>query len=166
MEKFGRPTFFITCTANRDWPEIREAAASAADRADLIVRVFRQKYNMLLRALREGKIFGRRSVYILSVIEFQKRGEGQSLFLFAFSYHVVMSSRTSTQLCGTLYRCSQVYRIATLRCGSKGISRSAQRTWTRTCLPKYPISPSARIMPAASLAIATCTVCTRSLRHA
>jgi hypothetical protein len=38
------------------------------------MRVFKQRYHNLLGRLRDGSVFGSPSLYIMSVIEFQKRG--------------------------------------------------------------------------------------------
>ena len=51
VRKYGRPDFFITMTANPNWPEIKNSLApgeSAADRPDLVARVFRLKADALL----------------------------------------------------------------------------------------------------------------------
>jgi len=74
MEFYGKPTFWITMTGDRNWPEVTAAAAGTQHRADLLLRVFREKYRMLIAALRQGTVFGSRAVFILSVIEFQLRG--------------------------------------------------------------------------------------------
>jgi hypothetical protein len=77
VQALGKPTYFITFTANPYWPEVDEllkAGQSRIDRADATLRVFRIKLQSLLDDLREGKILGAKSVYIFHVVEFQKRG--------------------------------------------------------------------------------------------
>ena len=67
---------FLTMTANPKWPEItRELlpGQTAADRPDLVARVFRMKMNALLHEIRKEGIFGRQVARIYT-IEFQKRG--------------------------------------------------------------------------------------------
>ena len=76
VKKFGNPTFFITMTTNPKWEEILEQLGpgqTAADRPDVVVRVFKGKlqqlFDVLPTALRGGHI-----IYRIHVIEFQKRG--------------------------------------------------------------------------------------------
>jgi hypothetical protein len=84
---FGRPTLFITFTANPKWPEITRhlgPGLTAADRPDLVTRVFHLKIKALLdelkgvsknghsRASRPG-IFGKYLGHVYT-IEYQKRG--------------------------------------------------------------------------------------------
>jgi hypothetical protein len=59
VRHFGKPTFFITFTANPRWPEIvRELRGlQPTDRPDLIARVFRLKVQELIADLRNG-LFG------------------------------------------------------------------------------------------------------------
>ena len=71
----GKPDCFITMTANPSWVEITENLGpndSAADRVDLINRVFQIKLKALIAEL-EGGILGGVKARI-HVIEFQKRG--------------------------------------------------------------------------------------------
>ena len=73
---FGRPTLFLTFTANPKWEEIvRELlpGQKAVDRPDLIARVFQLKKKEMLRLIKSENIFGRfrGDVY---TIEYQKRG--------------------------------------------------------------------------------------------
>lgn len=76
VRHFGKPTVFITFTANPKWPEITNElhpGESANDRPDLMARVFRLKTLMLLDDLKRKQVFG---VYLASCysIEYQKRG--------------------------------------------------------------------------------------------
>ena len=76
VRHFGRPTLFITFTANPKWEEITKAllpGQTAIDRPDLVARVFHLKQQQLLRELKRDMIFGR---YLGCVwtIEYQKRG--------------------------------------------------------------------------------------------
>jgi hypothetical protein len=73
----GKPTLFITITANPKWPEITAALLPgqvSSERPDLVGRVFKLKKDNLIQALRAGTYFSNRSAYILHVVEFQKRG--------------------------------------------------------------------------------------------
>jgi hypothetical protein len=72
---FGKPTFFITFTANPRWLEIvRELlpGQQPTDRPDLIARVFRLKVQELLADLKNG-LFGPYAGHVYT-IEYQKRG--------------------------------------------------------------------------------------------
>lgn len=97
VHKIGKPLFFITFTCNPKWPEILSAlppGQTASDQPILTCRVFKMKLQALLSRLKSGLIFqlhdangnvvdnvqhfqlknGRSSGFIISVIEFQKRG--------------------------------------------------------------------------------------------
>ncbi|XP_046405004.1 uncharacterized protein LOC124170300 [Ischnura elegans] len=72
----GNPSFFLTVTCNPSWQEIKSGlnpGEKHSDRPDLCVRVFHEKLRKLLIAIRSGILFGE-LIYILYVIEFQKRG--------------------------------------------------------------------------------------------
>ena len=67
---------FITITCNPNWPEItRELlpGQTAADRPDLIARVFKMKKDAIIDDIYKNGIFGQ-AVARVHVIEFQKRG--------------------------------------------------------------------------------------------
>lgn len=72
---FGKPTFFITFTANPRWPEIIEnllPGQQPTDRPDLIARVFCLKVQELLTDIRNG-ILGPYAGHVYT-IEYQKHG--------------------------------------------------------------------------------------------
>ena len=76
VRHLGPPALFITFTANPKWPEItRELypGMTAADRPDLIARVFNLRVRDLLADLKYRSIFGRQTG-IVYTIEYQKRG--------------------------------------------------------------------------------------------
>ena len=76
VSRFGKPDFFITMTANPSWPEILanlRPGETAADRPDLVARVFHAKLTALLKVLTKDHYLGR-AVGWTFVIEFQKRG--------------------------------------------------------------------------------------------
>ena len=59
---FGKPTLFITFTANPQWKEIQAELLgdqTATDRPDLIATVFHLKQQDLLQQIRKKQIFGR-----------------------------------------------------------------------------------------------------------
>ena len=73
---YGGFDLFITLTTNPAWPEITNAlfpGQTAADRPDLIARVFNMYKSPLIHDVTKGKIFGNVLAYAYS-IEFQKRG--------------------------------------------------------------------------------------------
>ena len=86
---YGKPTLFITQTANPKWQEITDAllpGQQPEDRPDIIVRVFHLKLQALMDDLQKDRIFGRVAA-ILQVVEFQKRGKLRSPFTYTFIYY-------------------------------------------------------------------------------
>lgn len=76
--RYFKPDLFITMTCNPKWPEILEElrktpGLTAADRPDVVVRVFRLKMKELLNDILKSGIFGRCVAHVYT-IEFQKRG--------------------------------------------------------------------------------------------
>lgn len=74
VRKFGCPTFLITMTCNGEWPEITSQlrpGQSPYDVPVIVARTFKQRFRRLLTLIRErlGLI-----MYLIYVIEFQKRG--------------------------------------------------------------------------------------------
>ena len=74
VRQFGKPTFFITMTANPQWPEIisqLQPHQTASNIPEVVCRTFKARLDFLLKILRQyfGSI-----TYIVRVIEFQKRG--------------------------------------------------------------------------------------------
>lgn len=73
---FKKIDIFMTVTCNPKWPEIeRELLPSqtAADRPDLVARVFQMKKDSIINLVYKQGVFGRTVAYIYT-IEFQKRG--------------------------------------------------------------------------------------------
>lgn len=88
-QRLGKPTLFVTATANPQWDEItRELnpGQTAFDRPDVTCRVFHAKMSLLLKAIRSGKIFGTDFPvqYEMRVIEYQKRGLPHAHMVFKF----------------------------------------------------------------------------------
>ena len=70
----GKPSFFITITTNPNWPEIKAKLAPGQTASDIplvVCRCFKARLEMAIKAIR--KHFGT-IVYLIRVIEFQKRG--------------------------------------------------------------------------------------------
>ena len=56
-KEYGKPTFFITFTANPNWKEVRDSLLPGqcpSDRPDLVARVFHLKLKMLMNLLKNG----------------------------------------------------------------------------------------------------------------
>ena len=85
---FGKPTLFITFTANPRWKEIQDEllpGQTAADRPDdLVARVSNQKHRELLDDLKTKHVFGQYIGIVRTIEYYQKRGlpHGHMLFLF------------------------------------------------------------------------------------
>ena len=77
VRHLGKPSLFITFTANPNWSEItsltRPLNQTASDRPDLVARVFNLKVKELLKDIKERKIFGSYKGLVRTV-EYQKRG--------------------------------------------------------------------------------------------
>ena len=76
VRHFGRPTLFITFTANPRWSEIITALPPGQTpdmRPDIIVRVFYLKVKSLLHEVKKNNIFGKYEGCVWT-IEYQKRG--------------------------------------------------------------------------------------------
>ena len=76
VRHFGKPSLFITFTANPKWVEIANEllpSQSASDRPDLVARVFNLKVRDLLHQIRHKEIFGSWLGWVWT-IEYQKRG--------------------------------------------------------------------------------------------
>lgn len=75
IRKYGRPSLFITFTANPKWQEIANwllETQNPTDRPDIVNRVFNMKQRQLLKEIKSGT-FGEMLAYTYT-IEFQKRG--------------------------------------------------------------------------------------------
>ena len=75
--QYGPPTFFITMTCNDEWPEITSRLHPGQTFADIpvvVCRVFRQKLALLERHLQSMFSHIGPCVYLIRVVEFQKRG--------------------------------------------------------------------------------------------
>ena len=60
-QEYGPPTFFITFTGNPKWKEITSNLApgmKTEDRPDLVARIFKQKFDALMKYLITGKVLG------------------------------------------------------------------------------------------------------------
>lgn len=76
VARFGRPSLFITMTANPKWTEITdclEYGQTAEDRPDLVARVFHMKFHSLLDDVTKHGRLGTCLSHCYT-IEFQKRG--------------------------------------------------------------------------------------------
>ena len=76
VRRFGKPSLFITFTANPKWTEIQDElfpGQTAADRPDLVARVFHLKLLDLLDQIKNKQVFGPWLGWVWT-IEYQKRG--------------------------------------------------------------------------------------------
>ncbi|CAH9078837.1 unnamed protein product [Cuscuta epithymum] len=73
----GYPQLFITFTCNPKWPEIlsfvEPRGLSPDDRPDILSRIFKMKLDLLIKDLKQNKMFGNVRAVVYTV-EFQKRG--------------------------------------------------------------------------------------------
>jgi hypothetical protein len=86
VRHFGKPSLFITFTANTNWPEVQEllrgADLTAADWPDLVARAYHLKMEAFMADLHKHHIFGHHMGHCYR-IEYQKRGLPHShLLLF------------------------------------------------------------------------------------
>jgi len=80
VQKYGKPTFFLTQTFDVNCPEVKaelKPGQSPYDRPDLLCRIFNLKRKALLDDITKRGIFGECIAYV-SVVEFQKRGAPHS----------------------------------------------------------------------------------------
>ena len=90
LSELGRATGFLTITCNTDWDEIKSQlllGQTAFDRPDIVCAVFQKRKLALLHNLRHGVYFDGEIVYIMHVIEFQKRGLPHAHIVFRLSDH-------------------------------------------------------------------------------
>jgi len=76
VRQMGRPSLFITFTANPKWDEIVYEllpGQAANDRPDLVARVFHMKQQAMLQEIKNDHIFGK-CRGVVWTIEYQKRG--------------------------------------------------------------------------------------------
>lgn len=73
VNRLGNPSFFLTFTCNPKWPEIQQSTTGNYSNHLVCARAFNLRLAELLKDIRSGLWFGK-CVYMLHVIEFQKRG--------------------------------------------------------------------------------------------
>lgn len=77
VRRYGKPTYFITLTANPQWAEFlpfKEKYHNIADRPDIVCRIFHAKLMKMINYLKSSKSPFGRYIYLVCVIEYQKRG--------------------------------------------------------------------------------------------
>nr|XP_043620138.1 uncharacterized protein LOC122591985 [Erigeron canadensis] len=92
VQKFGKPDIFLTMTCNPNWPEIKDLLIpqeESQNRADLVVRAFHARLELLKENLFKKHIFGEVAAYTY-VIEFQKRCLPHAHFLIILKPHCKM----------------------------------------------------------------------------
>ncbi|XP_022846349.1 uncharacterized protein LOC111369096 [Olea europaea var. sylvestris] len=86
VQRYDKPDVFLTMTCNPNWPEIKcelKHSDEIQNRPDLLVRIFRAKFEELKTDLVKRKLLGPIAAYVY-VIEFQKRGLPHAHFLLMF----------------------------------------------------------------------------------
>nr|XP_042905134.1 uncharacterized protein LOC122270722 [Parasteatoda tepidariorum] len=89
VQRFGKPSLFLTMTCNPRWPEISENLApreSSHYRPDIVVRVFHCKLKELLACIVKKQVFGKIAALIYT-IEFRKRGLPHAHMLLTLDDH-------------------------------------------------------------------------------
>lgn len=99
---YGPPDLFVTFTCNPKWDEIADAlrfetGQTAADRPDIVSRVFKMKLDALYGEVRKGTAFGptRGALY---TVEFQKRGLPHAHMLIWLDRHRGRMEQRSDEL--------------------------------------------------------------------
>ncbi|XP_021971962.1 uncharacterized protein LOC110867133 [Helianthus annuus] len=76
-KSYGYPDFFITITCNPKWPEVKrflkDSTIKAEDRPDILCRLFKMKFDSIIKDLKDSNYLGEINVVVYTV-EFQKRG--------------------------------------------------------------------------------------------
>ena len=93
----SNPSFFITFTCNVAWPEIQEymqdfAHVTAADRPDIVDRVFERKIHDLVSFLRDSKPFGHveaGAFFILCIFRIFKKIHHCSYIFFTMIFYLL-----------------------------------------------------------------------------
>ena len=91
LSELGRATGFLTLTCNTEWSEIKSQllfGQTAFDRPDIVCAVFQKRKIALLHNLRNGVYFPSKVVYVMHVIEFQKRGLPHAHIVFRLADHL------------------------------------------------------------------------------
>lgn len=86
IHKYSKPDVLLTMTCNSNWPEIKyelKHRDEIRNRLDLLVRIFRAKFEKLKTDLVKRKLLGPIVAYVY-MIEFQKRGLPHAHFLLIF----------------------------------------------------------------------------------
>ncbi|XP_034945195.1 uncharacterized protein [Chelonus insularis] len=106
VRKFGKPDIFVTMTCNPNWLEIKEnlfSKQTAADRPDIVTRVFNIKKNALIDMIVKERHFGEVLAYVY-VIEFQKRGlpHMHMLITLAEKYKITTPQMVDKYICAEI----------------------------------------------------------------
>lgn len=100
VQKFGKPSLFITMTCNPKWPEIANNLApgeSSQYRPDIVVRVFHSKLKCLMESIIKKQIFDKVEALIYT-IEFQKRGLPHAHILLTLVTNDVIDKIVSAEI--------------------------------------------------------------------
>ena len=104
VNRYGRPTLFVTMTCNPSWREITEnlpAGQKFYDRPDITSRVFRLKLKEIIQFFKLGKM-GEVIAYLYSV-EFQKRGLPHAhILIWLLDGQSIRSNRVDELICAEI----------------------------------------------------------------
>ena len=156
VRHFGRPTLFITFTANPKWEEITNEllpGQTSIDRPDLVARVFHLKQRQLLKELKTKKIFGE-FLGCVWTIEYQKRGlphmhlllflTTNSTFFTSENIDSIISAELPPPTCQKNIELAEVIKSITIHgpCGNQfshsPCMKPASGSHPATCSKSYP----------------------------
>jgi hypothetical protein len=91
VSEYGKPTVFITLTFNERWPELEERlfpGQTAFDAFYIVDIIFKARLRAFIYNLKNGKYFGgRRTIYLMHVIEYQNRYIILYIFNICYTFH-------------------------------------------------------------------------------
>ncbi|MBW0498906.1 hypothetical protein O181_038621 [Austropuccinia psidii MF-1] len=147
VKLYGKPSLFITMTANPRWPEIKDCLVSnqvPSDRPDIISRVFKMKLDTLIRDLTINKRLGTVKSYVYT-IEFHKRGIPHAHIILILAKNSIpnKSSQINTLVCAEMPHPTQEKKLFELVTTTMLHSpcKEGLQCWTRFgCKYGYPKS--------------------------
>jgi hypothetical protein len=100
---YRKVDLFITMTANPEWPEVKREllpGQTSYDRPDIVTRVFRVKFRLLIKEIYKHGIFGCAVAFVYTN-EFQKRAlpHGHILVVLENGYKILTPADLDTIIC-------------------------------------------------------------------
>ena len=102
---YGPPTFFLTFTCNKDWPEVQSQLLPGQNFTDIpvvVCRVFKQKLSKLMAALRKMFPHAGKLLYSIVSIEFQKRGLPHAHILLKYTQDCLLPEQIDQVISATI----------------------------------------------------------------